>query len=146
MLFFTFWLGVAAHKDRMAGWAFGPAKAWLLYSSTGCKIWNWQAAPLADYHTFSIPVFNTIFFFLRCQCLSWNGLSIKMKVVCCAQEPKSRPLSGPYPPFWSPLLAIYRMFWGQSDIWFWYYPRRGAPQNPTLPPLLVQCNYLIIQL
>ena len=48
MLFITFWLGVAAHRDRMAGWAFGPARI-------GCKIWNRLAAPLPDYHTFSIP-------------------------------------------------------------------------------------------
>ena len=45
MLFITFWLGVAAHRDRMAGWAFGPARI-------GCKIWNRLAAPLPDYHTF----------------------------------------------------------------------------------------------
>jgi len=31
MLFIAFWLGVAAHKDKMAGWAFGPAMI-------GCKI------------------------------------------------------------------------------------------------------------
>ena len=51
MLFITFWLGIAAHKNRMAA----LFQYCLAVTGIGCKIWNWLVAPLPDYHTFSIP-------------------------------------------------------------------------------------------